>query len=111
MNIALIRKWLNTEWQSLLRIAHYNREYMYLPEPIAKNSKYAHDIVKAVFEILANMPIKQSNIFICRYVFMMSWHDISAITGQSIRQNQNLSNTALAYFGDAFKLIYDFSLD
>ncbi|MBS0949596.1 hypothetical protein JK159_04350 [Weissella minor] len=110
MNIQTIREWLNTEWQSLLRIAHYIREYMYLPEPIGKNSKYAHDIVKAVFEILANMPIKQSNIFICRYVFMMSWHDISAMNGLTRRQNLYLENKALTYFGYEFKPVYDFSI-
>lgn len=109
MNVQAIRAWLNTEFQRLLAMAHYNREYMYLPDPTGKNSQYAHDIVKLILDILAKMPIKQSNIFLCRYVFMMSWKDISAMNRLTRRQNQYLNNKTLAEFGEAFNPVYDFS--
>ncbi|WP_419154013.1 hypothetical protein [Weissella viridescens] len=110
MNINPIREWLNTEWQSLLGMAHYNRERMYLPKPTSKNSQFAHDIITQVFETFANMPYKQSNAFFLRYILKLLWRDISDITGLSTRRNQQLLNIALASFGEAFKPIYDFSV-
>ncbi len=109
MNVKAIRSCLTTEWPRLLTMAHYNRDYMHIPAPTGKNSQYAHGIITAVFDILANMPIKQSTIFICRYLFMMSWNDISAMNGLTRRQNLYLENKALTYFGYEFKPIYDFS--
>ncbi|MBM7616619.1 DNA-directed RNA polymerase specialized sigma24 family protein [Weissella uvarum] len=94
MNIQAIRKWFNTEWPRLLAMAHYNREYMYLPEPIGENSKFGHEIISQVFEIFLSMPYKQSNVIFLRYVLSLPLRDISAITGLTTRRNQQLLNIA-----------------
>lgn len=109
MNTETVRIWFTTEWPCLLSMAHYNRDYMYLPAPTGKNSAYVHDIITTVLDILANMPIRLSNNFVCRYIFMMSWNDISTMNRLTRRQNLYLNNKALTYFGNEFKRVYDFS--
>lgn len=109
MNVDAIRTWLTTEWPRLLSMAHYNRDYMYLPVPTGKNSAYAHDIITTVLNIISTMPTREANIFICRFIFSMDWRDITAMNNLTVRRNQQLLNQTLNYFGDEIKPVYDFS--
>ncbi|WP_057787480.1 hypothetical protein [Weissella minor] len=108
MNVDAIRTWLTTEWPPLLSMAHYNRDYMYLPGSAGKNSACAHNIIMTVLNIISTMPTKKSNIFICQFIFNMEWRDIVEMNNLTVRRNQQLLNKALNVIVKSLELYYSF---